>query len=178
MAAQTAIDQIALLYKNEKHIKNNIIEASEALAYRQKHSEPLVTEFFNWVYEQRQRVDLTPKNQLTKALNYVNERQVELKVFLANPDVAMDTNHLERALRVIPKGRKNYLFCWSELGAEQLGILQSLLVTCRLQEINPYHYLVDVLQRVSIHPASKVEELTPKMWKEKFGDNFLTSDLA
>jgi hypothetical protein len=53
-----------------------------------------------------------------------------------------------------------------------------LLVTCRLQEINPYHYLVDVLQRVSMHPASKVAELTPRIWKEKFGDNFLTSDLA
>jgi transposase len=178
IAAQAAIDKIAQLYKNEKHIKDNITEVSDALAYRQKHSEPLVTEFFNWIYEQRQRTDLTPKNQLTKALNYVNERQVEMKVFLSNPAVAMDTNHLERALRVIPMGRKNYLFCWSELGAEQLGILQSLLVTCRLQEINPYHYLVDVLQRVSIHPASKVEELTPRMWKEKFTDNFLTSDLA
>jgi transposase len=178
VAAQVAIDQIALLYKNEKHIKSNLTEASGALAYRQKYSEPLVTEFFNWVYEQRQRTDLTPKNQLTKALNYVNERQVEMKVFLANPDVAMDTNHLERALRVIPMGRKNYLFCWSELGAEQLGILQSLLVTCRLQEINPYHYLVDVLQRVSMQPASKVEELTPRIWKEKFGDDILTSDLA
>tara|TARA_B110000240_G_C13419022_1_gene418577 strand:+ start:32 stop:811 length:780 start_codon:yes stop_codon:yes gene_type:complete len=178
LAAQAAIDKIALLYKIEKHIKENITEASDALAYRQKHSEPLVTEFFNWVYEQRQRTDLTPKNQLTKALHYVNERQVEMKVFLANPDVAMDTNHIERALRVIPMGRKNYLFCWSELGAEQLGILQSLLVTCRLQEINPYHYLVDVLQRVSMHPASKVEELTPRIWKEKFADNFLTSDLA
>jgi len=178
IAAQEAIEQIAQLYKNEKHIKENITEANDALAYRQKHSEPLVSEFFTWVYEQRQRTDLTPKNQLAKALNYVNERQVEMKVFLANPNVAMDTNHLERALRVIPKGRKNYLFCWSELGAEQLGILQSLLVTCRLQEINPYHYLVDVLQRVSMHPASKVEELTPRLWKEKFRDNFLTSDLA
>jgi transposase len=53
-----------------------------------------------------------------------------------------------------------------------------LLVTCRLQEINPYHYLVDVLQRVSMHPASKVAELTPRIWKEKFGNDFLTSDLA
>ncbi len=178
IAATEAIEKIALLYKNEKHIKDHITEPADALAYRQKHSEPLVTEFFNWVYAQRQRTDLTPKNQLTKALNYANERQAELKVFLANPDVAMDTNHLERALRVIPMGRKNYLFCWSELGAEQLGILQSLLVTCRLQEINPYHYLVDVLQRVSMHPASKVAELTPRIWKEKFGNDFLTSDLA
>lgn len=178
IAAQAAIDQIAQLYKNEKHIKDKITEPADALAYRQKHSEPLVVEFFNWIYEQRQRTDLTPTNPLTKALNYVNERQVEMKVFLSNPDVAMDTNHLERALRVIPMGRKNYLFCWSELGAEQLGILQSLLVTCRLQEINPYHYIVDVLQRVSIHPASKVAELTPRVWKEKFLNNFLTSDLA
>jgi hypothetical protein len=52
---------------------------------------------------------------LTKALSYVNEWQVEMNVFLAaNPDVAIDTNHIERALRVIPMGRKNYLFCWSE----------------------------------------------------------------
>ena len=42
----------------------------------------------------------------------------------------------------------------SELGAEQLGILQSLMVTCRIQGINPYHYLVDVLQSVALHPAS------------------------
>ncbi len=68
-------------------------------------------------------------------------------------------------------GRKNYLFCWTELGAEYLGILQSLLVTCRLQGINPYTYLVDVLQRVSLHPASKVEELTPRLWKKKFVDH-------
>ena len=90
----------------------------------------------------------------------------------------MDTNHLERALRVILMGRKNYLFCWTELGAEQLGLLQSLMATCRLQGINPYTYLVDVLQRVRLHPASQVEELTPSVWKTKFADNFLTSDLA
>lgn len=110
IAAQAVIDQIALLYKNEKHIKDHITETSDALAYRQKHSEPLVTKFFAWIYEQRQRTDLTPKNPLTKALNYVSERQVELKVFLSNPDVAMDTNHLERALRVIPMGEKIIYF--------------------------------------------------------------------
>ena len=177
IAAQQAIDQIAILYKNEKHIKDKITNPTDALAYRQKYSEPIVTQFFAWIYEQRQRIDLTPTNPLTKALKYVNERQVELKVFLSNPAVSMDTNHLERALRVIPMGRKNYLFCWSELGAEQLGILQSLLVTCRLQGVDPYHYLVDVLQRVSVHPASKVAELTPRIWKETFADEILTSDL-
>ena len=111
-------------------------------------------------------------------LHTISERQTELKVFLSNPHVPMEANHLERALRVIPMGRKNDLFCWTELGAEQLGILQSLMVTCPLQGINPYTYLVDVLQRVELYPASQVEELAPRVWKTKFADNLLTSDLA
>ncbi len=69
------------------------------------------------------------------------------------------------------------MFCWTELGAKQVGIIQSLLVTCTLHDINPHTYLVDVLQRVSQHPASKAIELTPRLWKEKFADNPLTSDL-
>ncbi|MCP4831731.1 MAG: transposase domain-containing protein, partial [Gammaproteobacteria bacterium] len=61
---------------------------------------------------------------------------------------------------------------------EQLGILQSLMVTCRIHDINPYTYLVDVLQRVAIHPASEVADLTPLQWKKQYADNFLTSDVA
>ncbi|GIU52721.1 hypothetical protein TUM4438_46090 [Shewanella sairae] len=143
----------------------------------QKYSEPIVDTFFNWLYEQRQRPEILPSNPFSKALSYALERKTELKVFLSDPAVPIDTNHLERALRVIPMGRKNHLFCWTELGAEQLGMLQSLLVTCRLQGINPYTYLVDVLQRVGQHPASQVEDLTPRAWKAKFADNPLTSDL-
>jgi transposase len=176
--AQHAINKIAMLYKIEKHIRDNTLDKGEALAYRQQHSEPIVHAFFNWVYEQRQRPELLPSNPLTKALAYVFDRKNQLRVFLSNPDVAIDTNHLERALRVIPMGRKNYLFCWSELGAEQLGILQSLMVTCRIQGINPYTYLVDVLQRVGIHPAKDVLDLVPRVWKEKFADNPLKSDLS
>ena len=104
-------------------------------------------------------------------------RTDRLKVFLSDPDVPIDTNHLERALRPIPMGRKNWLFCWTELGAKQVGIIQSLLVTCKLHEINPHTYLVDVLQRISQHPASQVIELTPRVWKEKFADSPLCSDL-
>jgi len=176
--AQQGLDYIAALYRVEAKARQQGLTAEQLLVYRQKHSEPIVTAFFAWIYEQRQRVDLLPSNPLGKALHYIGERQTELKVFLSNPNVPMDTNHLERALRVIPMGRKNYLFCWSELGAEHLGILQSLMVTCRLQGINPYTYLVDVLQRVGLHPASQVEDLTPRIWKDKFADNFLTSDLA
>lgn len=70
-----------------------------------------------------------------------------------------------------------WLFCWTEIGAEHVGIIQSLLVTCKLQGVDPYTYLVDVLQRVSQRPASKVIELTPRVWKDKFADNPLRFDL-
>ena len=59
-----------------------------------------------------------------------------------------------------------------------VGIIQSLIVTCKLQGIDPVTYLVDVLQRVAIHPASKVEELTPRVWKDPIADNPLRSDLT
>ena len=75
-------------------------------------------------------------------------------------------------------GRKAWLFCWTEVGAEHVGIIQSLLCTCRLHGINPYTYLVDVLQRIAIHPDSAVEQLTPRVWKSMFSDNPLRSDLA
>lgn len=74
-------------------------------------------------------------------------------------------------------GRKNRMFCWTEVGAQHVGIIQSLLTTCRLHGVNPYIYLVDVLQRISLHPAREVEELTPGLWEEKFAANPLRSDL-
>jgi hypothetical protein len=79
---------------------------------------------------------------------------------------------------VIPTGKKNWLFCWTEIGAERVGVIQSLLVTCRLQGVDPYTYLVDVLQRISAHPASRAAELTPREWKARFSHDPMRSDLA
>jgi hypothetical protein len=74
--------------------------------------------------------------------------------------------------------RKNWLFCWREVGAEAVATLQSLIVTCRLHPIDPYDYLVDVLQRIDRHPAREVHLLTPRRWKQHFADNPLRSDLS
>jgi len=99
-------------------------------------------------------------------------------VFLVDPEVAIDTNHLERALRPIPMGKKNWLFAWTEIGAQRVGVIQSLLVTCRLQGVDPCTYPVDVLQRISVHPTNGVSELTPLEWKARFASNPMKSDLA
>jgi transposase len=73
--------------------------------------------------------------------------------------------------------RKTWNFCWTELGAKHVGIAQSLIVTCRLHGVDPYTYLVDILQRVGQHPASRVADLTPRLWKQHFAANPLPSDL-
>ena len=118
-----------------------------------------------------------PSNPFLSALAYIRERREGLEVYLNDPDVAIDTNHLERALRVIPMGRRNWLFTWTELGAKHIGMVQSLLVTCRLHDIDPYDYFVDVLLRIGQHPASQVQQLTPRLWKQLFADKPLRSDL-
>ncbi|PIE44406.1 MAG: hypothetical protein CSA50_00850 [Gammaproteobacteria bacterium] len=67
------------------------------------------------------------------------------------------------------------MFYWTESGAEDVAAIQSLLTACRIHNVNGYTYLVDVLQRVSVHPASQVQELTPRVWKRKFSENPMRS---
>ena len=123
------------------------------------------------------RVLSCPRKPFTKASNYALKPKSALEVFLADPDVPMDTNHLERALRVIPIGRKNWLFCWTEIDAEKVGQIQSLIAIWVLHDNDPYTYLVDVIQRIDTYPQSRVSELTPRRWKGKFRDNPMRSML-
>jgi transposase len=176
VAAQ-GLEFIGGLYAVEERIREHKLSAAKKLDYRLMHSKPIVERFFAWVNQRFEAHGLLPSSPMTKALAYARERRLGLEVYLTDPDVPIDTNHLERALRAIPMGRRNWLFCWTELGARQVGIMQSLIVTCRLHEIDPYDYLVDVLQRVSHHPASRVHELTPRLWKQLFAGNPLRSPL-
>lgn len=176
-AAAQALRQIGRLYDIEREIRKLDLKGENKRLHRLTHSKPVVDTFFDWVERQFEQQGLLPTNPLTKALGYVHDRRAGLEVFLGDPDVPIDTNHLERALRVIPQGRKNWLFCWTEVGAEHAGIVHSLIATCRLHDIDPYTYLVDVLQRVGEHPASRVAELTPRLWKQHFAANPMRSDL-
>lgn len=176
--ANEGLDLIGQLYAIEKTNRDEAMDAADTLAARTAHALPAVDAFFAWLDEQRHRMDWLPSQPFAKALAYAAEREGALRVYLSDPAVAIDTNHLERALRPIPMGRRNWLFCWTEVGAEHVGIIQSLICTCRLQNINPYTYLVDVLQRIAIHPDSEVEQLTPRVWKSLFADEPLRSDLA
>ena len=176
-AAEQALTLIGELYRIEQQIREKALEGQAKLEYRSRHALPIVEAFFGWCHEQRSRMDLVNTDPLARAITYAGKHHAQLKVYLGDPEVPIDTNHLERALRVIPMGRKNWMFCWSEVGARQVGIIQSLLTTCRLHQIDPYTYLVDVLQRVALHPARDVEALTPRRWKACFANKPLRSDL-
>jgi len=169
--------RIAAIYAIEEEIRDRQLTGEAKRLHRLTHSKPHVEEFFAWVDRRLGQHGLAPATPFTKALKYVRERRVEMMAFLSDADVPIDTNHLERALRAIALGRRNWTFCWTELGAKNVGIVQSLIATCRLHELDVYTYLVDVLQRVGQHPASRVAELTPRLWKQHFAANPLRSVL-
>lgn len=135
-AVAEALALIGQLYAVEKTIGERQLEGVAKLDYRRAQALPAVDAFFAWVDAQCHRLELVPSSRLAKALAYAREREGALRVYLGDPKVAIDTNHLERALRPVPMGRKNWLFCWSEVGAEHVGVIQSLVTTCRLQGIN------------------------------------------
>ena len=144
---------------------------------RSKQAQPIVDEFFEWLRDIFQKRALLPSSLFTKAASYALERESALRVFLYDEKVPLDTNHLEQQIRPVAVGRKNWLFHWTEVGAHYAAIVQSLIATCTLQEINPYTYFVDVFQRIDEHPMQDVHLLTPRSWKENFYQEPLSSDL-
>ena len=169
--------RVGAVYACEQAIREQNLIGAEKVAYRNTHARPIVDAFFAWAEAAARDAALLPSNPLTKALHYALERRAGLSVYLDDPDVSIDTNHLERALRPIPLGRKNWLFCWSEVGAETVATIQSLLVSCRLHNVDPYDYLVEVLQSIDRHPATDVEQLIPRRWKQLFAAEPLRSDV-
>ncbi|TAL89567.1 MAG: IS66 family transposase [Candidimonas sp.] len=105
--ADTALAYIAALYDAEAHIRNNELSGAAKRAWRQAQAKPVAQRLFKWIDKHFEAQGFLPSSPFTKALNYIRERRAGLEVYLDDPDVAIDTNHLERALRVVPMGR-NY----------------------------------------------------------------------
>ncbi|MDD2943305.1 MAG: transposase domain-containing protein, partial [bacterium] len=77
--------------------------------------------------------------------------------------------------RPVAVGRKNWLFFWTEVGAKYAAIAYTLIESCKMQAVNPWDYLVDVLQRIDTHPAQDVHLLAPKHWKAHFANERKTA---
>ena len=88
-------------------------------------------------------------------------------IYTANGKLNIDNNPVENSIRPVALGRKNNLFAGSHEAAQRSALLYSLLGTCKLNNINPFTWLKDVLQRIATHPINKIEELLPQNWKPR-----------
>ncbi len=173
--AGKALVLIGGMYGIEKKFRSR--PPPELLEARRTHTRPLVDAFWQWCARTLGDPALTPKHPIRRAVNYAVERQQSLEVFLDDPLVPIDSNGVERALRRVKLGQKNWLFSWTEAGGHNVGIINSLVATCFMLGISPRVYLTDVLQRIDTHPADRIHELTPRLWKELFADTPMTGSI-
>jgi hypothetical protein len=112
-----------------------------------------------------QRAKLSRGNELARAMDYMLKRWTAFTRFLDDGRVCLSNNAAERALRGIALGRKAWLFAGSDRGGARAAAMYSLIVTAKLNNVDPQAWLTDVLARIAAHPASKIDELLPWNWQ-------------
>ena len=111
-----------------------------------------------------QLAKLSRGNDLAKAFNYVLKRWASFTLFLEDGRVCLSNNAAERGLRGIALGRKSWLFCGSDRGGQRAAAMYSLIVTAKMNGVDPQAWLADVLARIATHPAHRLDELLPWNW--------------
>lgn len=159
--AAGAVAWIAKLYRIEATIRGR--PPDEKLAVRQAEAVPVLTEFRRWL--EGHGPTLLPQSPLGQAFGYALNHWRALTRYTENGVLVPDNNLLESAIRPIAMGRRAYLFTASERGGHVAATLYSLVGTCKLNRIEPYAYLKDVLQRLPAHPVNRLAELLPFNWQ-------------
>jgi transposase len=157
------IARIAALYRIEDAIRGR--PPDERVAVRQRESQPKVAALK--VYLETQLGRISGKSTLATAIRYALNHWDGLCVFLSDGRVEIDTNTIERLHRIVATGRRNALFAGSDAGARSWAIFTSLIQSARLNGLDPFAYLKDVLEqivsgRVKNHELAR---LLPWNWK-------------
>jgi transposase len=155
------VRRIDALFDIERSIKGK--SADERRVIRQDLSKPLVAELE--VYMRGQRAKLSQTHDLAKAIDYILKRWNAFTLFLVDGRVCLSNNAAERALRGIALGRKSWLFCGSDRGGQRAAAMYSLIITAKMNDIDPQAWLADILARIATHPAHRLDELLPWNWK-------------
>src|ERR1700676_5188977 len=161
--ALEAVRRIDALFDIERSINGQ--SADRRRAVRQELSAPLVAALEGWMREQRAK--LSRGNDLAKAMDYILKRWPAFTRFLEDGRICLSNNAAERALRGIALGRKSWLFAGSDRGGQRAAALYSLIVTAKLNDVDPQAWLADVIARIAEHPAHRIDELLPWHWRPR-----------
>ena len=135
----------------------------ERLAVRRAESRTLVDDLVTSMREQAAR--LSRGHDLVKAVQYMLNRWPAFTVFLDDGRVCISNNAAERGLRGVALGRKSWLFCGSDRGGRRAAAMYSLIVTAKMNGVDPQAWLADVLLRIAGHPVHRLDELLPWKWR-------------
>ena len=161
--ALQAVTRIDALFDIERGI--NRLPAAARLEARQRLSRPLVEALHDWLLAERAR--MSKHNPVAKAINYMFEKAGRWDAFtrfLDDGRLCLTNNAAERALRGVALGRKAWLFAGSQRGGDRAACMYSLIVTAKMNDIDPQAWLADVLARMPNLPVSRLPELLPWNW--------------
>ena len=161
--ALEAVRRIDALFAIERSINGESAERRRAV--RQELSAPLIADLERWLREERPK--LSRGNVLAKAMDYVLKRWTAFARFLDDGRICLTNNAAERALRGIALGRKSWLFAGSDRGGQRAAAMYSLIVTAKMNDIDPQAWLADVLARIAEHPARDIDALLPWNWQPR-----------
>ena len=155
--AYSTLEEIGKLYRIEEEIRGLIPENRHQ--QRQLHSKKIVEELFTnfkkWMNK------LPAKSLTARAISYALNNEVALKRFLEDGKIEIDNNAAERSVRGIALGRKNWLFAGSDSGGQTAAAIYSLIETAKLNDINPWLYLKQVLTQIQDYNSQKLADILP-----------------
>jgi hypothetical protein len=159
--AMESVRRIDALFDIERTINGQSAERRKAV--RQELSAPLVADLEAWMREQRAK--LSRGNDVAKAMDYMLKRWTVFTRFLDDGRICLSNNAAERGLRGIALGRKSWLFCGSDRGGQRAAVMYSLIVTAKMNDVDPQAWLADVLARIAEHPVRELDDLLPWNWQ-------------
>ncbi len=164
--AKRVLALIGRLYAVERRAQARGLAPERLLAWRQRFARRRLARLR--VELDRLALVVLPRSPLGEALGYTLNNWQALTRYTEASFLAIDNNHSERQIKQLVIGRKNWLFAGSETGAENAALLYSLVVSCKLADVDPFAYFRDVLLRIATHPADRLGELIPRVWKTRY----------
>lgn len=152
-----ALKRIGALYQIEEVIRGKA--PGQRRAYRQEHARPLLDQLHIWLTATLET--LSKKSDSSRAILYALNRWKAFTRYCDDGGLEIDNLPVERALRGVAIGRRNYLFAGADSGGERAAAIYSLVGTAKLNGVDPEAYLRFVLARIADHPINRVDELMP-----------------